>query len=225
MKPRMRLAPPTDMHSFMLFASVAGIAPREVFPEEQPAPEAPRLSAADRREAAKVVSYWRNAGPALWFAKEPEFDRDFRERFAALHESAASGGFANWVAESEGALALVLLLDQYPRNAFRGTPRMYASDARARSVATLAIESGHDQATEPSLRLFLYLPFGHSEALVDQDRAVELVRALGEPHLSRAMHHRDIVRRFGRFPHRNAILSRPMRPEEQAFLDAGGYKG
>jgi uncharacterized protein (DUF924 family) len=174
---------------------------------------------------ASVVAFWREAGPHLWFAKDPEFDRRFRERYLPLHEAAAAGALHGWQGAAEGSLALVLLLDQYPRNAFRGSPRMYATDALARAVADRAIVLGQDLEIAPELRLFVYLPFGHSESVADQDRCAALVAPLGEPTLGRAEHHRGIVRRFGRFPHRNAILGRPSTPDELAFLAGGGYAG
>jgi uncharacterized protein (DUF924 family) len=176
-------------------------------------------------EASAVVEFWRAAGPQRWFAKDADFDRRFRERFLSLHNAAAAGELADWMATLNGALALVLLLDQFPRNAFRGMPRMYASDAMARDAAAAAIEAGHDLAVEAELRTFFYLPFGHSESLVDQERSVALNRSLGEPDLLHAERHRNIVRRFGRFPHRNRILGRTMTPEEQSYLDEGGYSG
>lgn len=176
-------------------------------------------------KANEVVAFWQDAGPALWFAKSPEFDRRFRERFLALHEAAARKQHEHWLATPTGALALCLLLDQYPRNAFRGTPRMYATDAMARSVAERAIAAGHDLSLSPELALFIYLPFGHSETLADQERSVALARRLGNPDLAHAERHRDIIRRFGRFPHRNAILGRNTTPEEQRYLDDGGFKG
>ncbi|WP_352818074.1 DUF924 family protein [Mesorhizobium sp. M0435] len=124
-----------------------------------------------------------------------------------------------------GALALLVLLDQFPRNAFRGTPRMYATDKKARRVAADAIDAGFQHEVHPSWRLFFALPFAHSENLADQDRSVALAREIGPSDTMRAEHHRDIVRRFGRFPHRNPILGRQMRPEEQRFLDDGGFAG
>lgn len=175
--------------------------------------------------AREMVDFWREAGPGLWFAKDPEFDARFRDRFLAAHAAAVRGDCVGWMTTPEGALGLVLLLDQFPRNAFRGTPRMYATDAPARAAAERAVDAGHDQGVAPALRLFFYLPFAHSEALADQDRAVALVAPLGEPNLTHAEHHRDIIRRFGRFPHRNPILGRAMRPEEQRYLDEGGYAG
>ena len=172
-----------------------------------------------------VVEFWREAGPKLWFAKDAAFDRRFRDRFLPLYEAAAQGELNEWSATAEGALALVLLLDQFPRNAFRGTPRMYATDILARQLADAAIEAGLDHAVEPQLSLFFYLPFGHSENLADQERSVALARRLGQPNLSHAERHRDIVRRFGRFPHRNPILGRAMTEAEQRYLDEGGYAG
>lgn len=176
-------------------------------------------------DATAVVAFWREAGPSLWFAKNQDFDQRFRERFLSLHEAAARGELAGWLGTADGALALMVLLDQFPRNAFRGTPRMYATDTLARELANAAIDAGHDRAVPSELQLFFYLPFGHSEDLTDQERSVALARRLGQPSLSHAERHRDIIRRFGRFPHRNPILGRPMRPEEQRFLDDGGFAG
>jgi uncharacterized protein (DUF924 family) len=177
-------------------------------------------------EATAVVDFWRAAGPSLWFAKDEAFDRRFRERFLSSHEAAARGELDGWQESATGALGLLILLDQFPRNSFRGTPRMYATDARARSVADRAIRAGHDLAIAPPLRLFMYLPFGHSEELADQERSVELARRMLAPvDLVHAEHHREIVRRFGRFPHRNAILGRASRPDEVRYLESGGYAG
>jgi uncharacterized protein (DUF924 family) len=176
-------------------------------------------------EAREVVAFWEGAGPALWFAKDDGFDTRFRERFLPLHEAAARGDLDGWSATPVGALALVILLDQFPRNAFRGTPRMYASDVAARRVADTAVAAGHELFVEAELQKFFYLPFGHSENLADQDRAVELCGRLGGMDLRQAEHHRDIVRRFGRFPHRNAILGRSTTKEEEGYLANGGYAG
>lgn len=176
-------------------------------------------------EAREVVAFWEGAGPALWFAKDDAFDRRFRERFLALHEEAARGDLDGWNATPEGALALMILLDQFPRNAFRGSARMYATDTAARTLADAAIAAGHDGFVGPALRVFFYLPFGHSESLADQERAVSLCASLGGRNFEQAQHHRDVVRRFGRFPHRNAILGRPTTPEEAEYLANGGYTG
>ena len=154
----------------------------------------------------------------MWFAKDDGFDRRFGEQFLSQHEAAARGELADWLDTPEGALALVLLLDQFPRNAFRDTPRMYDTDALARKVAAAAITAGHDRAVSLDLALFFYLPFGHSESLADQEYCVRLAERLGDPNHARARHHRDIVLRFGRFPHRNAILGRSMHLRRGATL-------
>ncbi|MDP1584568.1 MAG: DUF924 family protein [Bradyrhizobium sp.] len=175
--------------------------------------------------AAEVVEFWRQAGASMWFAKDADFDRRFRENFLEAHEAAARGDLDNWMTTPEGALALLVLLDQFPRNAFRGTPRMYATDAAARRIAAAAVDAGHDRQMPRDLRTFFYLPFAHSEYLADQDRSVALCGPLGPPDSAHSERHRDIVKRFGRFPHRNPILGRKMTAEEQEFLDQGGYAG
>lgn len=179
----------------------------------------------DMQAASAVVGFWRDAGPAMWFAKDADFDRRFHDQFLAEHEAAARGELVAWRSTPHGALALMILLDQFPRNAFRGKPRMYATDTTAREEAVMAIDAGHDLAIAQEMRLFFYLPFGHSEDVVDQERSVTFARGLGEPSLSHALGHRDIVRRFGRFPHRNPILGRAMTLEERQFLDDGGFSG
>jgi uncharacterized protein (DUF924 family) len=176
-------------------------------------------------DAAALIAFWTEAGPARWFKKDDAFDQAFRDRFLALHEAAARGELAHWSDTAEGALALVLLLDQFPRNAFRGTARMYATDARARAVADAAVTRGFDHRVEPSLQAFFYLPFEHSESIADQERSVMHFQRLGGRHLEFAEQHRDIVRRFGRFPHRNPILGRTTTADEQRFLDEGGFAG
>jgi len=172
-----------------------------------------------------VVAFWQEAGRELWFAKDANFDRRFRESFLQTHEAATRGELNGWLATPTGTLALILLLDQFPRNAFRGTPRMYASDAQARAAADRAITTGLDLKISPELRAFVYLPFGHSEDIADQNRSVELFRRLSETHGAHSEGHRNIISRFGRFPHRNPILGRTMTAEEQDFLDQGGYAG
>ncbi|ULO23934.1 DUF924 family protein [Methylocystis sp. SB2] len=175
--------------------------------------------------AIEVIDFWREAGPDLWFAKNAEFDQRFRDRFLDLHDVVARGGLWHWLETSAGALALVLLLDQFPRNAFRNAPRMCATDGLAREIAAKAIEAGFDRDVEPQLQGFFYLPFGHSESLSDQERSVTLASRLGGPFLAHAEGHCDIVRRFGRFPHRNPIFGRESTEEERRFLEDGGYAG
>ncbi len=180
--------------------------------------------------AADVVGYWTTAGPKKWFAKSYAFDEALRLRFEPTHHAAARGEYMTWRDTAEGCLALVLLLDQIPRNLYRGSAHAFATDPLARSIAHEAVERGFDQDVEPALRPFFYLPFEHSEALEDQDRAVALFEAhdavTGDvSSLEWAVRHRDIVRQFGRFPHRNAAFGRETTPEEQAFLDDGGFAG
>jgi uncharacterized protein (DUF924 family) len=175
--------------------------------------------------AADVLAFWREAGPQRWFRKDAAFDEEFRRRFLAAHEAAAAGALEDWSGDAQGALALLVLLDQFPRNAFRKTARMYATDAKALAVAQQAIAAGFDALTEPELRNFFYLPLTHSEDLAQQDRAVGLTVPLGGDTHRYALLHRGIIEKFGRFPHRNAILGRSSTPDEQRFLDQGGFRG
>ncbi len=175
------------------------------------------------RSPTDVVTFWRDAGPERWFTKDDAFDASFRDRFLRTHEVAATGALETWLDDHEGALALMVLLDQFPRNAFRQTARMYATDPLARQGADRAIRLGHDGRVDPALRFFFYLPFAHSESLADQDRSVELHELIYDT--KHAIGHREVIRRFGRFPHRNTILGRETTPDERAFLDEGGFAG
>ncbi len=180
----------------------------------------------DIASSQAVLAFWRDAGYDKWFTRNDDFDREIRERFLATHEAAALGRLADWEASAEGALALMILLDQFPRNMFRGTARAFATDKLAREIATRALDKGFDRDTPAKLRSFFYLPFEHSEDLADQERSLALYRALGdENNMKYADIHADIIRKFGRFPHRNEILGRQTTAEEQAFLDGGGFKG
>ena len=175
--------------------------------------------------ATDVIAFWRQAGPERWFEKDAAFDDEIRRRFLRLHEAAASGKLTAWEANTEGALALLILLDQFPRNMFRGSARAFASDPLARAIASRAILNGFDGAF-PDMRNFFYLPFEHSEDLADQERGLTLYKAAGDAdNLKWGEIHADIIRRFGRFPHRNAVLGRVSTPEEQEFLDDGGFAG
>lgn len=176
-------------------------------------------------DAAAVIEFWRDAGPRKWFAKDLAFDAEFARRFAALHFAAARRELDHWAATSPGVLALLILLDQYPRNAFRGTAHMYATDPLARLFANQALEQGLDRQAEPDMLVFYYLPFEHSEDPRDQARSVELAQRLDPRSRDFAILHRDIIARFGRFPHRNAHLGRSMTADEQAFLDQKGFAG
>ena len=175
--------------------------------------------------SATIVEFWTEAGRGRWFKKDAAFDDEFRTKFAAEHEAAASGALDVWATTAEGALALMILLDQYPRNSFRGTARMFATDLKALSIAKQAIALGFDTVVDPALRSFLYLPFMHCEQLGEQDRALELYAPLGIESQRYAVMHRDIIARFGRFRHRNALLGRTTTAEEQGFLDHRGFAG
>lgn len=173
--------------------------------------------------ASEVVTFWREAGMAKWFRGGEEFDRECESRFFAAHMAAARREYDGWMGDAEGALALLVLLDQIPRNIFRGSGHAYATDPLARHYAARAIEAGLDVEVEPGLRTFMYLPFEHSEDIADQHRAVALYRAMGdETYLDYAIRHLEVIEQFGRFPHRNHALGRINTPEEQAWLDAGG---
>lgn len=175
--------------------------------------------------AAAIIDFWKQAGPNMWFTKDDDFDRRFRETFLEAHEAAVRGELDCWLDAPDSALALVLLLDQFPRNSFRGTPRMFESDELARAKTDAAIQRGHDEAVDLQLKMFFYLPFGHSEDLADQERAVALSSGFGPEVRKFSVGHRDIIKRFGRFPHRNAVLGRTSTAEELAFLAEGGFAG
>jgi uncharacterized protein (DUF924 family) len=175
--------------------------------------------------AAEIVRFWRDAGTKLWFVKDETFDGRCRA-FENEHHAAARGELAHWEQSAEGALALLILLDQIPRNIFRGSPHAFATDGLAQAVALRAIEKRFDAATETDLRSFFYMPLEHAEELSLQERSVTLFTNLGDAdYLKYAVLHRDIIARFGRFPHRNAILGRKSTPEELEFLADGGFKG
>jgi uncharacterized protein (DUF924 family) len=169
---------------------------------------------------AEIVSFGGEAGSDKWFEQDESFDQAIRLRFLPTYEAAAEGELADWEESVEGALALVLLLDQFPRKMFRGDTRAFATDALARAVADRALARGFDHATALAVRPFFYLPFMHSEALIDQDRSVRLYEALGgTEQLRYAIEHRDVVPRFRRFPLRNRALGRDTTPAEQVFLE------
>lgn len=164
----------------------------------------------------------------VWFKQDPAFDEQIRQRFLTDYEQAATGQFASWQQESHPCLALILLLDQFPRNLFRGSPRSFATDGQALAAAENAIAHDFDHALIPVERNFLYLPFEHSERMAHQDKNVALFTALANsaPELQRsldyAIRHRDVIAKFGRFPHRNKILGRQTTAEEEAYLQTHG---
>ncbi|MCP3473854.1 DUF924 domain-containing protein [Bradyrhizobium sp. CCGUVB1N3] len=175
---------------------------------------------------AAVLAFWREAGDERWYKRDDAFDAEIRSRFLELWRRAANGDLSSWEASDDGTLTLVIVLDQFPRNMFRGDAMTYASDELARAVARRALARGADGRIDPALREFLYLPFMHSEHLPDQLHCVALFRKIDDSdNLKYAEEHADIIHRFGRFPHRNRILGRRSTKEEQAFLDGGGFSG
>jgi uncharacterized protein (DUF924 family) len=173
-----------------------------------------------------VLAFWREAGEPKWFAKDNAFDAAIRERFAATYEAAASGALEHWERTAEATLALILVLDQFPRNMFRGDARAFAADPLALAIAERAVGKGFDRLIGPDLRSFLYLPMEHAEQLGVQHRAVALIAGIGREDLTRwAEVHRDLIVRFGRFPHRNIVLGRTSTAEELAYLAGDGFKG
>jgi uncharacterized protein (DUF924 family) len=173
-----------------------------------------------------VLGFWRSAGPAKWFKKVPAFDEAIRLKFEPVHHRAARSEYDAWAESADGALALLILLDQFPRNLYRNSGHAFATDPKARAIALAAINRGFDQQVEPPLRGFFYLPFEHSEDLTDQDYNLALCTESGDEDLIKwAAIHRDIIARFGRFPHRNPALGRVTTVEEQEFLDEGGFAG
>ncbi|MFZ2099757.1 MAG: DUF924 family protein, partial [Oricola sp.] len=171
-----------------------------------------------------VLDFWfHELTPAQWYTRDEALDRTIVTRFGAVHEAVAATDNSDLTGSPTAALAAIVVLDQFARNMFRGTPKSFAGDAKARAIANAAIEAGHDAAMNDDERQFLYMPFMHSETLADQDRSVELFEKLGrENSLKYARLHRDPIRAFGQFPHRNAILGRPTSPAEQAWIDEHG---
>ena len=181
---------------------------------------------AERDDIERVLSFWLALDEKAQFGSDPTFDERIRREFGPLHEAALAGRLDGWADTPRGALALVVLLDQFSRNIHRGTAMMYAGDDKVLALAQRAIAAGFDQAIDPKARIWLYIPFMHSERLDDQERCIALLTAGGySDNLPWAIDHRDIIQRFGRFPHRNAILGRPTTEAEAAFLRDGGFAG
>jgi uncharacterized protein (DUF924 family) len=184
------------------------------------------MTDANLRSPADILAFWREAGMSKWYIKNDTFDAEVRRRGLGVWKTARAGELTGWEKTDDGALALIIVLDQFPRNMFRGDAQTFSTDNQALAVAVRAIASGADTRITPDLVEFLYVPFMHSERLADQDRCIELFRTRGRPeNLKFAEIHADIIRRFGRFPHRNVLLGRTTSAEEQAFLDAGGFAG
>ena len=193
------------------------------------------MTAVERTEATALIDFWfgppraptRFSQRDVWFKVDPAFDEQIRDQFGALRARAAAGDCADWVLEAEPCLALIIMLDQLPRNLFRGQAQAFATDAMARDAARAALSRGFDRSLPASWRQFIYLPFEHSEDLADQALSVKLAGNLArDPAFARvldyAQRHQAIVARFGRFPHRNAALGRKSTAEEEAFLKEPG---
>lgn len=179
-----------------------------------------------QKDIARVVDFWRGVvADGLWMVKDPDFDRVFRERFLDLHMDAAARRCDGWIESPDGALALMVLLDQFPRNAFRETAHMYATDGLARMFAREAERRGHMAQVDDGFRVFFIFPFTHSEELADQETSIVLSARISQERAQRVSGHRDIILRFGRFPHRNPVLGREHTREEEAFLAGGGFSG
>ena len=187
--------------------------------------------------AAAILDFWFGAEDSpssstprdVWFRKDAAFDAEIRERFGSAIATALAGGYGEWCANAEGALARVLVLDQFTRNVYRDTPTAFAGDARALATAQDAVERGLDRALNPFGRWFLYMPFEHAEDAAAQQRSLALFGVLAQDSglaapLEWAQKHADVIARFGRYPHRNAILGRASTPEEVAFLSQPGSR-
>lgn len=181
------------------------------------------------RTAGEIVTFWQEVGPEGWYAGGEKLDRVIRDRFLECWVSAARGDYRDWLSAPRGALGYLILTDQFPRNMFREDPRAFATDQMARTAAIIAVQREWDMMIPEPIRQFFYLPFMHSETGADQDRCVRLILArmpeTGADNLVHARAHRQIIRRFGRFPFRNAALGRTSTTDEQGFLDGNGYRG
>ena len=163
----------------------------------------------------------------VWFTKNPEFDQEVRSRFLPIYQQAAAGELDDWKASPQGCLALIILLDQFPRNMFRGQPQAFATDPQALAYAKHAVTNGFEQELLPIQRQFIYLPFEHSENLADQHQCIKLFSTLQDypecvSGVDYAHRHLKVIERFGRFPHRNEILGRETTSEEAEFLHQPG---
>ncbi|QDG75471.1 DUF924 family protein [Labrenzia sp. PHM005] len=171
-----------------------------------------------------VLDFWWEAGASKWFAKDDKFDAHCRDMFLPAIEAAQRGDLDSWTETPDGALAVILLLDQCTRNVFRGSGRAFEADSKAVEIARAAVERGFDRAFPKEARVFFYLPFEHSEDMADQELSVDLCKALGDmSYYHYALIHMDVIRRFGRFPHRNKVLGRQSTEAEIAFLENGGF--
>lgn len=180
------------------------------------------------RSAGEIVTFWDEVGPEGWYGADPALDRAIRDRYLETWVNATRGAHRDWLSAPKGALGYLILTDQFPRNMFRGDdPRAFATDGLARTAAIIAVQREWDLKIPEPIRQFFYLPFMHAETTADQDRSVCLFLArmpeTGRANLVHARAHREVIRRYGRFPYRNAALSRATTPAEAEFLATGGY--
>lgn len=173
----------------------------------------------------QVVDFWQAAGASRWFTKDPAFDADFQQRFQDLHFAAARQECSHWLTDPKAGLGLIILLDQFPRNVFRGTAHMFATDPLARYYASQFLDAGLVDQLDAELKTFACVPFMHSEDLADQEYSLALYKRYAPDSMRWADEHHDIILRFGRFPHRNDSMGRITTAQEQEFLDAGGFSG
>jgi len=177
-------------------------------------------------KAGEVLKFWQEAGVSAWWRKDADFDAEINSRFGELHTKASNRDLDDWRKDADSCLALILILDQFSRNLFRDDAKTFAQDEYGLELAKYAVKNGYDDKVPEDIRGFFYLPYMHSEKLDDQEACVELIRASDiEGSLKSAIEHRDIIARFGRFPHRNRVLDRTTTREEREFLDGGGFSG
>ena len=173
-----------------------------------------------------IIDFWREAGESAWFTKDADFDDTVTRRFGDIYEQAAAGKLDEWAETANGALALVILLDQFPRNMFRGKAKAFATDAKAKAIGERGLARGDHETVAEDLNAFLAMPLMHSENLADQETALAWMEKIGnEANVKSAREHLDVISRFGRFPHRNPILARQTTGAERAFLVGGGFAG
>jgi len=174
-----------------------------------------------------ILEFWLQAGPPKWYVADDSFDQEIRDKFGDLWEKGAKGSLEDWTGHPRKALALIILLDQFPRNMFRQDGRAFSTDERAKAAACYSIKQGWDMRIDEPERQFFYLPLMHSEMLSDQDHCIRLMiermPETGAPNVLHARAHREVIREFGRFPYRNTALGRETTPAEQTYLDNGGY--
>jgi uncharacterized protein (DUF924 family) len=174
-----------------------------------------------------ILDFWASIGNSGWWTKNQKLDDEIISRFSDTHTQARNGQLNHWTDTADGTLALIIVLDQFSRNMFRGDPKTFAQDDQALTIAKKAVAKGLDSEARADLNLFFYLPYEHSECISDQEQSIKLQHSIGggEEVMKAALEHHEIIKRFGQFPHRNAVLGRHTTPAEQAYLDGGGFKG